>query len=117
MAAKKPFVSTCVGGIQDLAAIRANLNGPISNVGNGFLVDPDPHLFFECIERLVADESLRQEMGSEGAKFAFENHSDAQLSESMKSFYNFLLTRAEESSSDRHFVPSDAAWSQLEDER
>lgn len=83
MAAGKPVVASNVGGIPDLVHHRQN----------GFLVEPsDVNGLSAAIEKLLADENLRREMGKRGQAMA-HNFSAGKMVDKIDALYTSLLHR------------------------
>lgn len=92
MAAGKPFISTAVGGVVDLAQspIRQLENG-CQMAGNGFLTSSDPGAILACLEILVASPEMLARMGAAGRSFAREYHCQERLAEEVTNLYHNLL--------------------------
>ena len=93
MASGKPFVSTNVGGIIDLAAPPIQVNGRSSVIraGNGFLTPLDSNPMLDCLEFLAGNPDFALEMGSVGRSFALTRYSDTRLQSDMEGLYVDLL--------------------------
>jgi glycosyltransferase involved in cell wall biosynthesis len=92
MAAEKPFVSTAVGGVVDLAS------SPVQNVATGcamadncFLTSSDPGVIVSCVEQLASSPDLAARMGAAGRKFALANYRRERLAEEISELYQSLL--------------------------
>lgn len=83
MAAGKAVVASNVGGIPDL----------VHHGQNGFLVEPgDVNGLSAAIEKLLADENLRREMGKRGQAMAY-NFSEGKMIKKIDALYASLLHR------------------------
>jgi glycosyltransferase involved in cell wall biosynthesis len=83
MAAGKAVVASNVGGIPDL----------VHHGQNGFLVEPgDVNGLSAAIEKLLADENLRREMGKRGQAMA-HNFSESKMIKKIDALYAALLHR------------------------
>jgi glycosyltransferase involved in cell wall biosynthesis len=71
MATGKPFVSTNVGGISDLAIppLRNGFSPGVFQAGNGFLTPSSAPGIIACLEMLARDRALAARMGREGQRF------------------------------------------------
>src|SRR5450631_294544 len=80
MAAGKPFISTAVGGVTDLAKppVRQVSSG-CGQAGNGFLTADAPETIVACIEKLICSPMLAKQMGEEGRDFALTNYCQERL--------------------------------------
>jgi glycosyltransferase involved in cell wall biosynthesis len=94
MAAKHPFVSTNVGGVEDLAV------GPvlaIPGIGwrgeNGFLSHRKASALLACIEQLVNDRAMAERMGAIGQEFVTNTFSAARLINDISVLYEELLRK------------------------
>lgn len=94
MAARHPFVSTNVGGVEDLAV------GPllaIPGIGwrgeNGFLSDRKASALLACIQQLVNDRAMAERMGAIGQEFVTNTFSAARLINDISVLYEELLTK------------------------
>lgn len=83
MAAGRPFVSTRVGGVVDLA-----------ESGGGVVTDADAGKLAAALRRLEADPRERIEMGQKGRAFVAEKYSVARLLRDMDELYRDLLSKA-----------------------
>jgi len=92
MAAGKPFVSTAVGGVVDLARQPfKEISSHCRQAANGFLTSPDPEVILFCIEMLGNSPDLAREMGAAGRSFALENYRQERLANEMTELYQKLL--------------------------
>ena len=96
MAARRPFVTTEVGGVGDLAA------GPIietkkgcKQAQNGLLVSPDAdaEVILSCLKQLQRDPLVREAMGKAGRDFVLNRHSSERLLGDISSLYMELLKK------------------------
>jgi len=92
MAAARPFVSTNVGGVKDLASppIEAS-NAGGQQAQNGFLVSGEASSIVSCLQQLAASPALREAMGQAGRTFVTHRHSAERLSENIETLYIELL--------------------------
>ncbi len=92
MAAGKPFVSTAVGGVVDLAVppIEQIASG-CRMAANGFLTPSDAQAIVECLEKLAAEPEMAAQMGEAGRSFALAHHDQQRLAEEMTNLYRELL--------------------------
>ena len=95
MAAGKPFISTAVGGVLDLA------KGPLTQVStdcrqaaNGFLTATNPDVMVACLEKLKCSPELAKQMGKEGQALAFANYDQGRLACDLSELYEKLLKHA-----------------------
>ena len=93
MASGKPFVSTNVGGVIDLAAPPTQVDSrvPVIRAGNGFLTPLEARSMLDCLELLAAEPALALAMGSAGRSFALAHYSEARLQTEIESLYTHLL--------------------------
>ena len=93
MASGKPFVSTNVGGIIDLAAPPTQRDSRFSVIraGNGFLTPPEVSPMLDCLEFLAGNADFAQEMGNVGRSFALTRYSDTRLQSDVEGLYVDLL--------------------------
>ncbi len=96
MASYKPFVSTNVGGVIDLAAppIKVDSRSNVIRAANGFLTPLDAGAMLDCLELLAAEPVMAREMGGAGRSFALSNYSDARLQNDIEDLYMQLLGSA-----------------------
>lgn len=81
-AAKKPIVSTRVGGVADI----------MEDGKSGYITDPDnAEQFSEALLKLVEDEDMRKCFGEEGSMNVKERFSYQRLVRDMKIFYHKLM--------------------------
>jgi glycosyltransferase involved in cell wall biosynthesis len=94
MAAGRPYVSTDVGGVRDLAlgAMQELPNGMGHRAANGFLTSRTPEALLYCIEQIGDNPQIGIEMASVGRSFALDRFSVERLVEGMSSLYQTLLT-------------------------
>lgn len=81
-AAKKPIVSTRVGGIQDV--VVENVTALLSDVH-------DRYSFFENLKRLVEDADLRKRFSEHSQEYVLNRYSYQRLIKDMSDLYNNLL--------------------------
>ncbi len=95
MANARPVISTAVGGVIDL------LGQPLSESGDGAFVicergvrvrPDDARGFAAGLDHLIANESLRREIGEHGLQFVLTHYSKDRLLEDIKSLYAELLS-------------------------
>ncbi len=93
MASAKPFVSTNVGGVIDLAAppVQFDSRIPVLSAGNGFLTSPEVSPMLDCLEFLSKNPDTAQAMGSVGRSFALSHHSEKRLQTAIENLYFDLL--------------------------
>jgi len=96
MASGKPFVSTNVGGVIDLAASPTQLDSrfPVIRASNGFLTPLEASPMLDCLEFLAMEPAVALAMGSAGRSFALAHYSDARLQTDVESLYTHLLGSA-----------------------
>ena len=83
-AAKRPIVSTNVGGVSDT----------IIENESAFLTPPnDVESFTNKLEQLINNVDLRQKMGENGFKFVNEKYGQERLVQNMDNLYNNLITK------------------------
>jgi len=94
MAAGKPFVSTAVGGVVDLAVppLRELPNG-CRRAQNGFLTSSDAEGIVACLEALASSPELAAQMGAAGRSFALAHHDQERLADEVTDLYRTLLAR------------------------
>ena len=93
MASGKPFVSTNVGGVIDLAAPPAEMDNCLSVIraGNGFLTPLAATPMLDCLEFLATNPDVTLAMGTAGRSFAVTHYSDHRLQTDLESLYFDLL--------------------------
>jgi glycosyltransferase involved in cell wall biosynthesis len=93
MASGKPFVSTNVGGVIDLAArpTRRDNSSAVIRAANGFLTPLDARAMLDCLELLALDPAVALAMGRAGRSFATSHYSDVRLQTDMEKLYTHLL--------------------------
>jgi glycosyltransferase involved in cell wall biosynthesis len=93
MASGKPFVSTNVGGVIDLAAPPTQVDScrPVIRAGNGFLTPLEPNPMLNSLEFLATNPDIAKEMGSVGRSFALTQYSDRRLQTDIENLYFDLL--------------------------
>jgi glycosyltransferase involved in cell wall biosynthesis len=98
MAAGRPFVSTDVGGVRDLAVGEPRRDPRGFEVfGNGIVVPVDDvDAFAAALEVLVEQPDLRAAMGAAGRAVAGTRFAKERLIKDMESVYDALLGRREE---------------------
>ena len=96
MAAGKPFISTVVGGVPDLA------KGPVTGISsdckraaNGFLTPFSPEAIVGCIAEMMDSPELAKRMGEEGRAFALANYDQNRLASELTELYEKLLEQEE----------------------
>jgi len=96
MASGKPFVATNVGGVIDLAAPPAEMDGcsPVIRAGNGFLTPLAVNPMLDCLEFLAANPDVALAMGTTGQSFALAHYSDNRLQTDIETLYFDLLDSA-----------------------
>jgi glycosyltransferase involved in cell wall biosynthesis len=96
MASGKPFVSTNVGGVIDLAAPPPQADSRVSVIraGNGFLTPLDADPMLDCLEFLARNPDAALAMGSVGQSFALTHYSDNRLRTEIENLYFDLLGSA-----------------------
>jgi glycosyltransferase involved in cell wall biosynthesis len=96
MASGKPFVSTNVGGVIDLAALPTQVDSrfPVIRAGNGFLTPLEARPMLECLEFLAMEPAVARAMGNTGRSFALAHYSDARLQTDIENLYMHLLDPA-----------------------
>ena len=109
MAAGKPFVSTQVGGVVDLAVPpleECSVPG-LLQARNGFLGTADSATILQGLERLSCDDALARSMGDVGRQFVLSLYTQERLSREMVTLYEALvkspgMEKQEVSASPRH---------------
>jgi len=109
MAAGKPFVSTQVGGVADLAVPPLEECGipGLFQAANGFLSAADSAPILQGLERLSRDDALARSMGNVGRQFVLSLHTQERLNQEMAALYEELvpppgLEKQKVSASPRH---------------
>jgi glycosyltransferase involved in cell wall biosynthesis len=96
MANARPVISTAVGGVVDLLGqtLSEGRDGGFVVCERGVRVRPDDARGFAAgLAQLIADESLRREIGERGLQFVLAHYSKERLLADIKSLYADLLTR------------------------
>jgi glycosyltransferase involved in cell wall biosynthesis len=83
-AAKKPVISTNVGGVANV----------VKNTITGFVVDNNATAFANAMETLINDNNLRATMGEEGCAFVQQQFSYHRLVNDIDNLYKKLLAKA-----------------------
>jgi glycosyltransferase involved in cell wall biosynthesis len=93
MAAGRPFVSTNVGGVRDLAVdpIAQLPDGMGCIAANGFLTSRCPEALLHCIEELARNPPLAKAMASAGRRLVFERYTTRHLVAELRTLYQTLL--------------------------
>jgi glycosyltransferase involved in cell wall biosynthesis len=93
MAAGRPFVSTNVGGVRDLAVdpVEQLPSGMGYKAANGFLTARFPEALLHCIEQLARDPLLAKTMASTGQRFVLDRYSAGRLAIDLTTLYQTLL--------------------------
>jgi glycosyltransferase involved in cell wall biosynthesis len=96
MASGKPFVSTNVGSVIDLAAPPTQVDSslPVIRAGNGFLTPLEVNPMLDCLEFLATNPDVALAMGTAGRSFALTHYSDHRLQTDMETLYFDLLGSA-----------------------
>jgi len=96
MASRKPFVSTNVGGVIDLAAPpnQVDSHSSIVRAGNGFLTPLEADPMLDCLEFLAGNPDVALTMGNVGRTFALTHYSDEGLQADIEQLYDGLLSSA-----------------------
>ena len=96
MASGKPFVSTNVGGVIDLAAPPTQVDNrfPVIRAGNGFLTPLEARPILDCLEFLAENHDVASAMGSVGRSFALAHYSEDRLRTDIENLYFDLLDTA-----------------------
>jgi glycosyltransferase involved in cell wall biosynthesis len=91
MAAGKPFVSTQVGGVIDLAVppLEKSRAGYIE-AANGFLTRANAAVMLDRLEQLSRDPELAQRMGRAGRQFVLKYHTQERLVRDVLKLYDEL---------------------------
>jgi glycosyltransferase involved in cell wall biosynthesis len=94
MAAGRPFVSTNVGAVRDLAVgpLQELPDGFGHRAANGFLTSRTPEALLYCIEQIARDPRMAEEMALAGRAFALDRFSAYRLIKEMKLLYETLVT-------------------------
>jgi glycosyltransferase involved in cell wall biosynthesis len=95
MAAGRPFVSTNVGAVRDLAVtpLEELPDGIGHRAANGFLASRTPDALLYCIEQIAKDPLMAEDMALAGRAFALDRFSAHRLIEEMKLLYETLVTK------------------------
>jgi len=95
LAAGKPFISTAVGGVLDLAKPPVTqVSNDCRQAANGFLTPSSPEAIVACIEKLLFSPRLAKAMGEEGRTFALANYDQERLARELNELYENLLEHA-----------------------
>jgi len=96
MASGKPFVSTNVGGVIDLAAppTQQDSRSHVIRAGNGFLTPLEACPMVDCLEFLAKNPDVAAAMGTIGRSFALSNYSHDRLQVDIENLYFKLLETA-----------------------
>lgn len=96
MASGKPFVSTNVGGVIDLAAPPTQVDNrfPVIRAGNGFLTPLEARPILDCLEFLAKNHDVALAMGGVGRSFALADYSENRLRADIENLYLDLLDSA-----------------------
>lgn len=96
MATGKPFVSTNVGGISDLAIppLRNGFSPGVFQAGNGFLTPPSASGIITCLEMLARDRALAARMGREGQLFVRRRFRAERLLQDIEALYTEVAAEA-----------------------
>jgi glycosyltransferase involved in cell wall biosynthesis len=96
MASGKPFVSTNVGGVIDLAAPPTQVDNrfPVIRAGNGFLTPLEARPILDCLEFLAKNHEVALAMGNVGRSFALAHYSENRLRTDIENLYFDLLDSA-----------------------
>jgi glycosyltransferase involved in cell wall biosynthesis len=96
MASGKPFVSTNVGGVIDLAAppTQQESRSQVIRAGNGFLTSLEADPMVDCLEFLAKNPDVARAMGEIGRSFALSNYSHDRLQADIENLYFKLLEPA-----------------------
>ena len=94
MAAHRPFISTNVGAVKDLAVapLLELANGMGHKAGNGFIVTRSQDALFHCVELLVNDRAGSREMGEIGHSFVSTQFAANRLIADMVRLYSEVTT-------------------------
>jgi glycosyltransferase involved in cell wall biosynthesis len=98
MASGKPFVSTNVGGVIDLAAPPTKLEGRslVIRAGNGFLTPLEASPVVDCLDFLAKHPDVALAMGRVGRSFALAHYSANRLQTDIETLYfNLLASRCD----------------------
>jgi glycosyltransferase involved in cell wall biosynthesis len=116
MAAGRPFVSTNVGAVRDLAVgpLRELPDGIGHRAANGFLTSRTPEALLYCIEQVAGDPLMAKGMALAGRAFALDRFSAPRLIEELKLLYETLATNRCKAAPAR-VEQSEAKSSQAED--
>lgn len=96
MANARPVISTAVGGVIDLVGqpLSERRERAFDACERGIRVRPgDAQGFAAGLAYLIADESLRREIGERGLQFVLANYSKERLFADIKSLYAELMSR------------------------
>ncbi len=95
MANARPVISTAVGGVVDLLGqqLSESDEGAFVVCERGIRVPPDDaQVFAAGLAQLIANDSLRREIGERGLQFVTANYSKERLLQDIKDLYAELLT-------------------------
>ena len=96
MAAAKPFISTAVGGVPDLARPPLKrVSDECTQAANGFLTAASPEVILYCIRELMDTPALAAEMGQQGRALSLGNFDQDRLAYELGDLYEDLLTAVE----------------------
>jgi len=93
MAAGRPFVSTKVGGVTDLAVgpLEELPDGMGHKAANGFLTSRSPEAFLYCLDQIANNPLAASQMASAGRAFVLSRFSSDRLIQEMTMLYHTLL--------------------------
>lgn len=92
MAARRPFVSTPVGGVVDLMVGQGRLYGGAVWHDNGVLVPPDAEVFVNVLSRVASDKRILAKMGIAAQNMVLARHSEEDMLARIADTYSVLLT-------------------------
>ena len=92
MAAARPFVSTAVGGLEDMVTGEERVSSGFARwFDNAVLLPPDPEAFVTALDELSRNRHLLRSMGLSARQYAFQTHSEEHMLNSMHKLYSDLL--------------------------
>jgi len=92
MAARRPVISTAVGGVIDLLGDTTEKKDGFRVCERGILVGPDsPRSFYDALLYLAKNEKLREKLASAGQTFARTRYNKKRLVNDIKNLYRDLV--------------------------
>jgi hypothetical protein len=97
MAAGRPFVSTAVGGVQDIVTGEERLEEKAAWFTNGVLVEPEAASFVAVLRKFAQDRSLLAKLGSTGRQWALTNYAEPKRPDATHQLYSAYLAAGDRS--------------------